>query len=163
MIEYKKALTTTALVTLAILITSVGLICVVGGQPGTWKSLSGNNRWTCINIKCTSSGRYDSTGNRFDWADHWGSGWTDLSYFPFVGRITRLSLLCEAEGNGAYSFTMDILRSPSEGNGGYAAPGSFTSVHTKVDMSGWLIAPPLVAPYIIIYSGGASCQARVSP
>ncbi|MEM2940264.1 MAG: hypothetical protein QW304_01750 [Thermoproteota archaeon] len=157
--KYRKKLIAIALIAFSIFIISGGLIYAIGGTPGTWRyGPPGNDRWTCVYVKCTSAGRYDSTGNRFDWANHWGSGWTDLSYFPFTGMFTSLTEICKAQGQNGYSFSKSI-----RGNWGYAASGSFTYVYTQVDGSAWLVAPPLVPPYIIIQTGSVTCHSAISP
>jgi hypothetical protein len=162
--KYRKTLITIALIAFSIFVISSGLIYVIGGTPRSWRyGPPGNDRWTCVYIKCTAGGRYDGTGNKFDYSDHWGYGLTDLSYFPFVGIFASLTETCRAEGQGGYSFSQSIKRYEGGGNGGYAKPGSFTYVYTQVDASAWLVAPPLVPPYYIIFTGEAHCHSAISP
>ncbi len=163
-VKYRKTLITIGLIAFSIFIISSGLIYAIGGTPGSWSyGLTGNDRWRCVYVKCTAAGRYDSSGNKFDWADHWGYGRTDLSAFPFTGIFTSLTETCRAEGQGGYSFTQSILRNEGGGNGGYGKSGSFTYVYTQVDASAWLVAPPLVPPYIIVFTGEAHCHSAISP
>jgi hypothetical protein len=121
---------------------------VIGsGTPGTWKEARGSNSYGSSSIECTAKGRYDNTGNYFDYAFHWGSG--------SVGPWAVCSQLYMIVESNSYSFTHD-LRQYNSWSWAYSTPVSqATYVRTKVHMEIYLAGYPPIVDY--------DCFAQVTP
>jgi|GEM_PF-4691102 len=122
---------------------------VIGsGTPGTWKEARGSNSYGSSSIECTAKGRYDNTGNYFDYAFHWGWG-----YVAPWGVCAQLTMEVRSKG---YDFTRDIRQDSSGGSWSYSTPVSqATSVYTGVQIVAYLAGYPQPISY--------SCSAQVAP
>jgi cytochrome oxidase Cu insertion factor (SCO1/SenC/PrrC family) len=100
------------------------------GTPGTWKSDNKNADYGgAASITAYASGRWDTTGYKFDWRNHQGSrGWS----WPITAKEMIVSIAyynCITNIPVSYDITID---NPNQGGYGEAEPGSFGYVKTKV-------------------------------
>ncbi|MGB9760254.1 MAG: hypothetical protein ACP5KW_10540 [Thermoproteota archaeon] len=114
---------------------------LASGSPGTWKTTRASDDSPLYgSVSAVSSGRYDSSGNSFDWATHCGSrGWNSLCYSSY--------LYVEFHSD-TYYFAKKFN---DETTGSYSAsyPGSITYVYTYAEADIIPIVPPGLSPFVL--------------